>query len=374
MKKKPGRVYIIGAGNIARRHAKTALDLPGGAELSAADPEPGARKAFRRLYPRARLFENAREMLKEAPESSDIVVVATPVFAHYSSAVAGLRSGRNVLCEKPLAMNKAQALRMLKLARERKLTLGCCSMRVLGSRVIEETRKLLRQGALGKLYCVNQIYRAQRARAGIEYQPASKWFLDKSKAGGGQLLDHGVYDFSVFNYIFNPGRVDVLSAWVANPETWLDLPKGTVFDVEEQVGTTLRYHLDDGGVVTVSYEFAACTHGLQRYIAEFQGTRGALTWDWGDNYWGGKCNLIYSYDRRGKVAVKKKRITMKRDFTRDTALPRFCAYLRGNKNSRALVNGQAVFNFACLMAVYDCMVSGKPRSVYRRDFEKLTGK
>ena len=117
-----------------------------------------------------------------------------------------------MLCEKPLAMDRAQARQMLATARTHHRLLGCCSVRFLHWPPAEEARRLLNEGALGEIYHVHFISREQRNRPGIEYQPGTLWFLDASKSGGGTLMDRAPYEFTVLNDLFQPERVDVLAA------------------------------------------------------------------------------------------------------------------------------------------------------------------
>ncbi len=362
------RIYMIGSGGIARAHAKSAAELGVEVELKVADLMAEAREAFKREFPGAQMHESGEEMLKEEPRATDIVIVATPVSDHHPSTMLALETGRHVLCEKPLGMDLAQAKEMLAKAKERKLSLGCCVARILGANQIEETKKLIAAGKLGDVYYVDQVVRSLRGRAGIEYQPQSKWFLDKSKAGGGQLIDHGIYAVAVLNDIFKPTKVEILHAWGENPETWLDLPGGTVFDVEEHCGVILRYHPEKGKPLTVSYERSACAHGRELYLMEFHGTKGAVEWDYRGNYWGGTLDLVIGTDKKGQASHEKKKVNVWSGAAVDRALPYFFAHLKSEKGQHAQVGGQAVFNYAVICAIYDYLESGKPQVVERNEF------
>ena len=111
------RIYIIGAGGIARAHAKSAATLPGNVELKVADIVSEARQAFKAEFPEAEMFEDAKQMLAEEARENDIVVVATPVADHKPSTMLAFDTGRHVLCEKPLGMNLAEAKEMLAVAK-----------------------------------------------------------------------------------------------------------------------------------------------------------------------------------------------------------------------------------------------------------------
>ncbi|WP_309120675.1 Gfo/Idh/MocA family oxidoreductase [Paenibacillus sp.] len=94
------RIYLIGAGVIARAHA-AAAKLPEPAALRVADPNPAALESFRDAYPEAAAFDDAAKMLASEPaRDDDIVIVATPPFLHLTgygsrSAPAATRCARS---------------------------------------------------------------------------------------------------------------------------------------------------------------------------------------------------------------------------------------------------------------------------------------
>lgn len=358
----PLRVYLIGAGVIARHHANALRKLPvSEVTLAVTDTNAAALADFVRQFPHARPFPDADAMLEEPPRPDDIVVVATPPVAHASLACAALASGRHVLCEKPLALNRDQALEMLRLARRHRRLLGCCSSRFLGLPTTAAVKQLLREGALGRLYHMTFVNRWQRSRSGVEYQPSSTWFLDRTQSGGGTLMDWGPYDFAALNDLLAPVRVDVLSAWLANPATALNLAPDTVFDVEQQGGASMRYHLADGTALTVTYERAVCTHGAELATAEIEGLEGASRWNW--LMWNRRGEVSYAHDRDGQVVMETATYSDASPIGyMDKPLYYFYQRVRGEP-SPAIVDEQAVFNFSCIRAIYDCAETGQPQSV-----------
>jgi predicted dehydrogenase len=163
------------------------------------------------------------------------------------------------------------------LAEEKKLLLGCCSDRFLGLPKTLEVKSLIESGKLGEIYKVTYIERKQRSRSGIEYQPESKWFLDRSKAGGGILFDWGPYDFAILNDVLKPSAVEVLGAWKSKPVTEVD-PTETVYNVESHAGAMLRYHLSDAKTLSVHYERANGTHGKPYTHMAIEGTLESISW------------------------------------------------------------------------------------------------
>lgn len=363
------RIYLIGAGVIARSHAAAMQRLPDpqGITLAVADPNPQARAAFVREYPRARVFEDAQTMLAEAADENDIVIVTTPPFAHEELSCAALATGRHVLCEKPLALNQEQARHMLAVAHAHQRVLGCCSVRCLNWPPAEEARRLLREEALGQLYHVRFLNLEQRNRPGIEFQPQTDWFLDQARSGGGTLMDRAPYEFTVLNDLLQPERMEVLNAWLANPETALHLPARTIVDVEQHAGATLRYTLAGGSSVIMSYERASGTHSEEQSIVEITGVKGSLHWSWPLSR--GRATLTHTYDYDG--ASESRSISFPppaADALRfgEKPLVYFYRYLH-HQPSAAVVNEQALFNFSCIRAIYDCANSGQAQIVEQRE-------
>ncbi len=363
------RLMLLGAGAIAHKHAAAAVRLIGAdhLELWIADPSEAARKALADAFPVARSEPEGQALLDQRPRDSDIVIVAAPPWLHESLACAALVSGRHVLCEKPLATSMPQALAMLSAARRAGRRLGCCSMRVLGHPPTRHVRHLIRDGRLGDVYHVRWIARGTRSRSGIEYQPRSRWFLDRSKCGGGVVHDWGPYDFTALNYLLEPVKVEVLAATFASPHTGAELPPETVYDVEHHAVATLRYHRASGPSITVSYERSACTHGQREQVQEIEGHAAAVRFSWLD-FADPRGTVVLCTDEGGKPVETSQELGLNLDMTlHERPLGLFMAALAG-RDAAVAVDEQAVFNYACLSAVDAAARAGEPRTVTRAMF------
>ena len=359
------RIYLIGAGRIAHAHADAIRALPDSerVSLSVTDLNRKVLADFSTHYPQARTYDTVEAMLAEAPQDTDIVVVATPPVTHFELTCLALATGRHVLCEKPLAMNRTQARQMLAVAKQHNRLLGCCSVRFLHWPSAEEARRLLNEHALGEIFHVRFTSREQRNRPGIEYQPGTFWFLDSTKSGGGTLMDRAPYEFTVLNNLFQPERVEILSAWAANPTTTLHLPPQTVFDVEQQAGATIRYHLKDGKTFILTYERASCTHSDNQSFIEIEGLEGTVRWNWPMPR--ATITLTHNYDRNGLVESKTVSfLPPGPDAVKFGEKPLAYFYQRMiGKPSSAVVDEQAVFNFSCVRGIYDCVQAGQPQTI-----------
>jgi len=164
----------------------------------------------------------AVEALLDRPDV-DLVYIATPPFLHHEQAVAALRRGKHVICEKPLALTLEEADEMIALARERDRLLVADLMQRYNP-IFAAVRALIAERLLGEpLHGTFENY------ANDERLGPGHWFWDRSKSGG-IFVEHGVHFFDLFAGWFGPGRV------VAAQRTLR--PGG---DIEEQAQCTMRY-------------------------------------------------------------------------------------------------------------------------------------
>ena len=355
------RVFIIGAGVIAREHAAASRKLSD-ITLFVADPSAEALEAFTALHPDATAFHNADEMLALAPEPDDIVVVAVPPWLHAPMTVKGFASGRHVLCEKPLGRDLAELDTMLQAAHEAGKLLGDCSVRFLGQPQLVRAREILASGQLGRIYHGALINRRSRSRPGVEYQPTSKWFLHREKSGGGALLDWGVYDFTTLFDVIRPNKIEILNAWIAAPSTALD-PEDVPFDVESHAGASMLVTLGDGTVFNLAYERGNGLHGQERDIMELDGTTASIAWNWVGFQHDRVMSLTTHTDTEGRAVATTERFELgTADAWNSMPLHSFVDLVQGRR-SLALSEERLRFNFACIAALYEVASTGQPKTI-----------
>lgn len=356
------RIFIIGAGVIAREHAAASHLLHEPVELHVFDPNAEALGTFKSKEPEAIVHDTLDDLLAGAAEPNDIVVVATPPGTHAELALRGFASGRHVLSEKPLGMDLRDARRMLEAARGAGKLLGDCSVRFLGYQAETFIRDQLAAGALGELYHATCRHRVARGRSGIEYQPSSRWFLDRSKSGGGVLMDWSVYDLATLFDLLEPVKVEVRDAWTAQPRTASD-PTDSVFDVETHVGAAMHLTLATGKTLSLSYERASCTHGKPGSLLEIEGTEGAMEWEWLP-YINNNTAAILGSDENGQPRQERHEFGIEGATNwHHRPLVSFHERVARGSTSDSIVNERALFNFAVVQAIYDVASTGERRSV-----------
>jgi predicted dehydrogenase len=236
------RVALLGAGMIAHHHAEEWRQV-GADVVAVADVEPRVLAEFAAKYGIDATYSDYRELLRRE-ESVDIVDVCTPPWLHADMTIAALESGKHVMCEKPIARNATEAEAMAAAAEAAGRVLACRQGATRLARQTRLVRDVVQSGVLGEIYFMRLIARGL-SRPGIEYNPQAKWFLDRSKAGGGALYDWGVYDLEILFSVFGTLEVETITAVTF---TSVDRPEGDYpYDVDEHAVATLT--LKDGSMV-----------------------------------------------------------------------------------------------------------------------------
>ncbi len=131
------------------------------------------------------------------------VYVGSPVFLHAPQSIAALQAQRHVLCEKPMAMNLAEAERMAATARNSGHLLGVAYYRRTYPKV-HRALELIRRGAIGQPVLAWATYHTTLPATDTH----RAWLLDPAQAGGGPLYDIASHRIDLLNFLFGePARV-----------------------------------------------------------------------------------------------------------------------------------------------------------------------
>jgi predicted dehydrogenase len=182
---------VIGIGDITTKRVIPAIQAQPRSELYGIVTRDPAKAAS---YP-ARVWTSLEEALEDS--RIDAVYVASPVFLHCPQTLAALRAGKHVLCEKPTAMNYADAAGMVAAARDRYRVLGVAYYRRMYPK-LQRAKYLLEHGAIGRpvlaeINCHDWFNDEDGRRS---------WLLDPAKSGGGPLYDIASHRIDVLNFLF----------------------------------------------------------------------------------------------------------------------------------------------------------------------------
>jgi len=175
-------IGIIGCGNISGIYCENARTLPGLTLVACADLDAARAQAQAEKYGiRASTVE---ELLRDP--SIELVINLTLPKTHAEVALAVLEAGKSVYNEKPLAVTRADAQQMLKLAQAKGLRVGAAPDTFLGGG-LQTCRTLIDQGAIG---------RPVAAIAHLLYRGMEHWHPNPAffyQPGAGPLFDIGPY-------------------------------------------------------------------------------------------------------------------------------------------------------------------------------------
>lgn len=175
------KLGIIGAGGMVNYHIPGFLSA--GAEIVAiTDCNLAAAERVGAKYGVSRLYKDAAEMLSGSPEI-DAVSVILPNKFHCPLAIQSLLAGKHVFCEKPPALNAAEAMEMKAAAEKAGKTL----MFNFNNRARPESAAIMDYILDGTVGRINSAQAKWIRRTGIP--GFGGWFTSKALSGGGPLID-----------------------------------------------------------------------------------------------------------------------------------------------------------------------------------------
>jgi len=181
------KVGLIGCGAIAEeKYVKALKSIPEVEMVAFCDIIPEKTEKLRMMFetPNAKVYTDYKELLKD--DSIDVVHVCTPNRSHSPITVAALKSGKHVMCEKPMAKNYKEAKLMYDTAKEtgKLLTIGY-QYRCMPAPLF--LKEMCKNDELGEIYFAKA--HALRRR-GV---PTWGVFLKEEEQGGGPLIDIGTH-------------------------------------------------------------------------------------------------------------------------------------------------------------------------------------
>jgi predicted dehydrogenase len=269
------KVGVIGLGAIGTVHADS-YAATGEAEIAALCDIDAARLKQHgdRLNVKGR-FTDYHELLKSDVEAVSICVGNT---LHRDVAVAALAAGKNILLEKPMAMNAVQAAEIVAAGEKAgKVTqIGMVWRQNPTSQVV---REYVQSGVLGEIYHMRAVMIRRRGIPGL-----GGWFTTKAQSGGGPLIDIGVHWFDLSMWLSGLWEPTSVSAacyakfgrsmrQYRYVGMWAGPPKyeGT-FDVEDYATGLVRF----GKKASLAFEIAWAANTPEEAYIEILGDKGGV--------------------------------------------------------------------------------------------------
>lgn len=173
------QVAVLGAGPWGSNLIRTFREL--GALAAVAEPDHEKRARVVESYPEVVIFSRADEVWSSPWPA---VVIATPVPTHYALARQALEAGKHVFVEKPLSLTAKEAEALVRLARERQLTLMVGHL-LLYQPAIGWVKKQLDTGLIGDVVSLHQ----------------ERLSLGRARSAENALWSLGVHDVAVLLYL-----------------------------------------------------------------------------------------------------------------------------------------------------------------------------
>ncbi len=177
------RFAIIGCGVVAHTHAMALERLPEQTLCACCDILPEKADAFAKKYGVPKVYYDYRRLLDD-PEV-EAVCVCTPSDLHGEMSVAAMRSGKAVVCEKPMEVTVEKAQAIIDAADETGAKIQCIFQRRLLP-TARAVKKAVAEGALGRICLAEADLKYYRDQA---YYDSAGW----RNVCGGAMLNQGVH-------------------------------------------------------------------------------------------------------------------------------------------------------------------------------------
>jgi predicted dehydrogenase len=211
----------------------------------------------------------------------DAISICLPPPFHAPVTIAALRAGKHVLCEKPPALNAAEAKRMAAAAKKaRKVFMVAFGYRFW--RTSQQLKRLMADGTLGEIYLARAVYRRQLPGLppptmgrpdGETYN--RNWFNERAK-GGGALLDLGCHVCDLALYFMGFPKVQsVLGA--AYNKFLPQFLKGTRLPSDADDHSAGMVKFANGALLEIEASYGC--HGPGVMAIELMGDKGAAVLD-----------------------------------------------------------------------------------------------
>lgn len=270
------KVGIIGVGGIAGTHVPGWQASEHAELVAGSDIRSDALKAWGEKNGVPKLVAKPEDLF--ADRDIDIIDICTPNRYHAPLAIAALKAGKHVICEKPLAPTPKEVRQMIA-ARDKakKLLMTAQHFRFQGS--AKALKAELETGALGDIYHARS-WMLRRGGA-----PVGPGFILKKHSGGGPCIDIGVHILDLTLWLMgNPQPVAVSGVAVAPLahlpgafSQWGRKPIPKEFDVEDFAAAMVRFENGATLILEVSWLLHHDTQGedMQMWL---YGTKGGSHW------------------------------------------------------------------------------------------------
>ncbi|HKQ38738.1 MAG TPA: Gfo/Idh/MocA family oxidoreductase [Verrucomicrobiae bacterium] len=269
------KVALLGSGFIADIHIESYQRFVPEAEVVGVWSRSAERaSAFAKKHHIPKAYATLEQTIIES--GCDIVDICLPNFLHHRAVLTAANAGKHIIIEKPLAMTLEEADEMIAVCKSKHRKLMYAEELCFAPKY-ERARKLVNEGAVGKIYQMRQCEKHSG--------PHSDWFYDINQSGGGALMDMGCHGIAWFRWMLG-GRPKVRNVY-AHMQNGLIHGKRT--RAEENSVCTIEF--EDGAIGIAENSWAK--HGGMDDRVEVYGTEGVI---YADLFMG---NSAMTYSEKG---------------------------------------------------------------------------
>jgi predicted dehydrogenase len=211
------------------------------------------------------IFTDYRELLKL---DLDLVDICTPTYTHSEIAIAAAKAGKDVICEKPIALTLKDAQEMINASVQYKKKLFIAHVRRFDPR-FQHIRDDIIQDKIGKPVFIRITERQWLPFSG------DSWFW-KSNLSGGVIIDIGVHIADMFRWFFNSEPVEVFATGRMVRE---EAKKNGTFD---HVVVMYKFAQRETAFMEISWVFPSEGSTLYHYL-DIVGSKGKIEYSNRDN-------------------------------------------------------------------------------------------
>jgi predicted dehydrogenase len=281
------KVGIIGGGWPGAAHARGYKEAGGFKVVAVADLIPARRKSLIELTGATREYGEAMELVKD--KDLELISVCLPTFLHAPVTIAALKAGKHVICEKPPTIDVKQAMKIATAAtKANKVVMYAVQRRFGGGE--QAAKQAIEKGYAGDVYHARASWMRTR---GIPI--GTGWFTDKSKSGGGALIDIGVHMLDLAWYLL--GQPKPTSVFGMTHHRFDSLVSSDLkFDVDDAAFALIRF--EGGKSLELSASWALNQPPQQQgTVCRIYGDKAAI-----DVYTASGSTLYRNFDKKGEAS------------------------------------------------------------------------
>lgn len=244
------RVAILGLGSYGNRVAEAMRSCTKAKLVGAISGTPSKLKDWQSRYNISEKNCYSYENFDQIKDNKDIdaVYVITPNGLHRDQVIRTARAGKHAICEKPMAVNAKEGQEMVDACKKANVKL------LVGYRMHFEPKtmeivRMRKEGELGKILFFQGL-------SGFRIGDPNQWRLNRQLAGGGAMMDIGVYSINGARYMVGEEPI-----WVTAVETKTDRVK-----FKEGVDETIQFQLGFPGGAVASCLSTYSMNNLDRFF------------------------------------------------------------------------------------------------------------